>query len=35
MFASLGYKWSLALFGVLAVLMAPIPFVSRLLYFAG
>ncbi|KIM52403.1 hypothetical protein SCLCIDRAFT_18159 [Scleroderma citrinum Foug A] len=27
MFAFLGYKWSLTLFGVLAVLMAPIPFV--------
>ncbi|KIM63377.1 hypothetical protein SCLCIDRAFT_15564 [Scleroderma citrinum Foug A] len=27
MFASLGYKWSLALFGLLAILMAPTPFV--------
>lgn len=27
MFASLGYKWGLTLFGILAVLMAPTPFV--------
>ena len=35
MFASLGYKWGLTLFGILAVLMAPTPFVSWLLYLAG